>query len=157
MLILGLLDLVEIVEEKFGIFSSIVCSSEDIPGDTSCAAILNIFVTKEDIHVAVFESNCLIEALLLRKIVLLTIVHTVIAADQCSCRSLHELRHLLLPHEFIVRVKIDLYVPLRVSLLLQEKGLLEELREGDEGRWPRGTESTPLHGFTLTISAQSVV
>ena len=157
MLILGLLDLVEIVEEKFGIFSSIVCSSEDIPGDTSCAAILNIFVTKEDIHVAVFESNRLIEALLLRKIVLLTIVHTVIAADQCSCRSLHELRHLLLPHEFIVRVKIDLYVPLRVSLLLQEKGLLEELREGDEGRWPRGTKSAPLHGFTLTISAQSVV
>ena len=81
MLILGLLDLVEIVEEEFGIFSSIVCSSEDIPGDTRCAAVLNIFVTKEDIHVAVFESNRLIKALLLRKIVLLTIVHTVIAAD----------------------------------------------------------------------------
>ena len=62
-LVFGLFDLVQIVQEKHGIFSAIVGPREDIPGYARRAAILNILVAKENVDAAVFESDGLLQAL----------------------------------------------------------------------------------------------
>ena len=65
MLVLGLLDLVQVFEEEHGVFSAIVSPSEDIPGYARRATILDILIAEENVHTAVFESDDLLQALLL--------------------------------------------------------------------------------------------
>lgn len=63
MLVFGLFDLVQIVQEKHGILSAIVSPREDIPGYARRAAILNILVAEENVDAAVFECDGLLKAL----------------------------------------------------------------------------------------------
>ena len=64
-LVFGLLDLVQVVEEEHGVFSAIVSPGEDVSGNARRTTILDILIAEENVNTAVFESNGILQALLL--------------------------------------------------------------------------------------------
>ena len=68
--ILGLLDLIMIVEEALSVLSLVSRACKDVSRDARRTAILHVFISVEDIDTTVFESDCLSQTLLLKQIAL---------------------------------------------------------------------------------------
>lgn len=156
LLILSLLDLIKILKEEQCVFRAIMRTRENVPSDTRRTAILHILIAEEYVNVVVFESNDLLEALILSDEVL-TIEHAIIITGHSASGTLKKLGHLLLPHVFIVRVEVYLDVSLRISVLMEQESLFEEFCEGDQRWGPHDARASPLEPPALTIIAQSVV
>ena len=129
MLAFCLLYLIKVVEEKHGIFVTVVCPGEDVPSDARCPRDLVFFISKENVDTLVLELDNVLKSLLF-----VDFVKTLIPRSLALCRLEH-LRHLLLGDKLVIRVEVDLYLANGAALLMNVKGLLEKLRKSDQQGW----------------------